>query len=152
MNSKQGEILSEPERQFLTRCRVARLATADRHAVPHVVPICFAVRGNTLYFAIDEKPKRRPRAMLKRLRNIAENPMVAVVADRYDEDWTRLGWVMLHGRAEILDRGIEHDEAQVMLRARYQQLKAMHIAGYPVVAVRIERATSWGNISGQEGA
>ena len=100
MNSKQGEMLSEPERQFLTHCRVAHLATADRHAVPHVVPICFAVRGNTLYFAVDEKPKRRPGAVLKRLQNIAENPMVAVVADRYEEDWTRLGWVMLRGRAD----------------------------------------------------
>jgi PPOX class probable F420-dependent enzyme len=151
MNRKQGEMLSERERQFLAHCRVAHLATADRHAVPHVVPVCFEMRGNTLYFAIDEKPKRRPGAMLKRLQNIAENPMVAVVADRYDEDWSRLGWVMLRGRAEILDRGMEHDEAQVMLRSRYPQLETMQIAEHPVIAVRIERATSWGNISGQEG-
>jgi PPOX class probable F420-dependent enzyme len=151
MKRKQGELLSDRERQFLASCRVAHLATADRHAVPHVVPICFVVRGDTLYFAIDEKPKHRPGAMLKRLRNIAENPMVAVVADRYDEDWSRLGWVMLRGRAEILDRGTEHDEAQVILRSRYHQLEAMHIAERPVVAVRIERATSWGDISGAGG-
>lgn len=147
MNRKQREMLSGRERQFLAHCRVAHLATADRHAVPHVVPVCFAVHDNTLYFAIDEKPKRRPGAMLKRLQNIAENPMVAVVADRYDEDWTRLGWVMLRGRAEILEHGMEHDEAQVMLRARYDQLEAMQIAKYPVIAVRIERATNWGSIS-----
>ena len=149
MNRKQGEMLSERERQFLAHRRVAHLATADRHAVPHVVPVCFEMRGNTLYFAIDEKPKRRPGAMLKRLQNIAENPMVAVVADRYDEHWGRLGWVMLRGRAEILGRGMEHDEAQVMLRSRYPQLEAMQIAEHPVVAVRIERATNWGNIFGR---
>ena len=133
----------------LARCRVAHLATADRHAVPHVVPLCFAVRGDTLYSAIDEKPKRRPGTMLKRLQNIAENPMVAVVADHYDEDWIRLGWVMLRGRADILKYGMEHDQAQDMLRARYHQLEAKQIAGYPVIAVRIERATNWGNIVGR---
>jgi PPOX class probable F420-dependent enzyme len=149
MNGKQGDMLSERERQFLAHCRVAHLATADRHAVPHVVPVCFAVRGDTLYSAIDEKPKRRPGTILKRLQNIAENPMVAVVADRYDEDWTRLGWVMLRGRADILKYGMEHDEAQVMLRGRYHQLEAMQIARFPVIAVRIEMAANWGNIVGR---
>jgi hypothetical protein len=66
------------------------------------VPVCFAISGNALYVAIDEKPKRRPVTALKRLRNIAENPAVAVIVDRYAEDWARLGWVMLRGRAEVL--------------------------------------------------
>ena len=105
MNRKKGNMLSEQERQFLARCRVAHFSTADRHAVPHVVPVCFAVRGGTLYTAIDEKPKCRPSTMLKGLQNIAENAMVAVVADRYDDGWTRLGWVMLRGRADILKHG-----------------------------------------------
>ena len=139
--------LSHHERQFLTSLRVAHLATADPQAVPHVVPICFVVRADTLYIAIDAKPKRRPAHELKRLRNIAANPRVAIVADRYDDDWTRLGWVMLQGRAEILMDGREHDEAQAQLRRRYVQLAAMPIAALPVIAVRIERATSWGNLS-----
>jgi PPOX class probable F420-dependent enzyme len=105
------------------------------------------VCAETLYITIDAKPKSRPANELKRLRNIARNPSVAIVADRYDEDWTRLGWIMLQGRAEILMDGREHDEAQTLLRARYVQLEAMHIAAYPVIAVRIERVTSWGDLS-----
>jgi PPOX class probable F420-dependent enzyme len=112
-----------------------------------VVPVCFAVLERTLYITIDEKPKRRPGAALKRLRNIAENPAVAVVVDRYDEDWARLGWVMLRGHAEILREGTEHRDAQALLRFRYPQLGAMQIAKYPVIAVRIERTTSWGDLS-----
>jgi coenzyme F420-0:L-glutamate ligase/coenzyme F420-1:gamma-L-glutamate ligase len=145
-------MLSDRVRQFLADRRIAHLATADRSAIPHAVPVCFAVRGDTLYVTIDEKPKRKSGTMLKRLKNIAENPAVAVVVDRYDEDWSRLGWVMLHGRGEILIQGTEHDDAQLLLRSRYPQLEAMSIAEHPVIAVRIQRATSWGNLSVQEGA
>ena len=143
-------MLSDREFRFLVAVRIAHLATADRGAIPHVVPVCFVVSGDTLYITIDEKPKRRPVTTLKRLKNISENPVVAIVVDRYDEDWARLGWVMLHGRAEILTQGTEHDDAQALLHSRYPQLEAMLIAEYPVIAVRIERATSWGNLSVQE--
>jgi PPOX class probable F420-dependent enzyme len=81
------------------------------------------------------------------VKNILENPAAAFVADRYDEDWARLGWVMLRGRADILASGPEHDEAQALLRPRYPQLAAMQIAHLPVIALRIEQATSWGNLS-----
>jgi PPOX class probable F420-dependent enzyme len=137
-------LLAEDERRFLMAARVAHLATADRDARPHVVPVCFALDGASLYITIDEKPKRGVR--LKRLRNLDANPEVALVADRYDEDWTRLGWVMLRGRAEILLRGTEHDQAQALLRRRYPQLQAMAIEGLPVIAIRIARALSWGNL------
>jgi PPOX class probable F420-dependent enzyme len=140
-------MLSDREHRFLAQQRIAHLATADRGAVPHVVPVCFAVARGTLYITIDEKPKRRPPTALKRLKNIAENPAVAVIVDRYDEDWARLGWVMLRGRAEILREGQEHQDAQALLRARYPQLAAMQIATYPVIAVRIEQTRSWGDLS-----
>ena len=140
-------MLSDDERLFLAHQRIAHLATADRHAVPHVVPVCFAILERMIYITIDEKPKRLHGAALKRLRNIAENPAVAVIVDRYDEDWARLGWVMLRGHAEILSEGAEHQHAQGLLRSRYPQLGAMQIAKYPVIAVRIERTTSWGNLS-----
>src|SRR5262245_49941016 len=116
--------------QSLTSCRSASRFWATRSTSP-----------------IDEKPKRRPVTALKRLRNIAENPAVAVIVDRYEEDWTRLGWVMLRGRAEVLSEGQEHRDAQALLRSRYPQLAAMQIADYPVIAVRIERATSWGDLT-----
>lgn len=137
---------SDQERTFLLDQRVGRLATADGNGAPHVLPVGYAVEGDTLYITIDDKPKRTSGRKLKRLQNIIENPRVAVVVDRYDEDWSRLGWVMLRGRAEILDAGDEHDNAQALLRARYPQLAGMQIAGYPVIAVRIERVTNWGNL------
>ena len=139
--------LLENERRFLASLRVAHLATADAGAVPHVVPICFVVCADTVYVTIDAKPKTRPANELKRIRNIMANPRVAIVADHYDEDWTQLGWVMLQGRAEILSEGREHDEAQALLCSRYPQLQAMRIAACPVIAVRIERARSWGHLS-----
>jgi PPOX class probable F420-dependent enzyme len=141
--------LEAAERRFLAACRVGHLATADGRAQPHVVPVCYAVSGASLYVTVDEKPKRE--APLKRLRNIAENPAVAVVVDRYDEDWTRLGWVMLRGEAEILARGAEHDEAQTLLRTRYPQLEAMRIADLPAIALRIARVASWGDLSVRDG-
>jgi PPOX class probable F420-dependent enzyme len=141
-------MLSEPERRFLMARKVGHLATADRNGVPHVVPVCFALAEGALYITIDEKPKRAD-APLKRLRNIAENPTVAVVVDRYDNDWTRLGWVMLRGLAEILISGPEHARAQELLRARYPQLNDMQIASLPVIAVRIARVTSWGNLAAE---
>ena len=137
---------SDQERTFLLDQRVGRLATADGNGAPHVLPVGYALEGDTLYITIDDKPKRTSGRKLKRLQNIIENPRVAVVVDRYDEDWSRLGWVMLRGRAEILDAGDEHDNAQALLRARYPQLAGMQIAGYPVIAVRIERVTNWGNL------
>ncbi len=141
-------MLSERERRFLNRRKVGHLATADRRGAPHVVPVCFAIEGEALYITVDEKPKRAD-VPLKRLRNIADNPAVAVVVDRYDDDWTRLGWVMLRGRADILGEGGEHARAQALLRERYSQLRAMDIAGLPVIAVRLERVTSWGNLAAE---
>src|SRR5438552_2906072 len=140
-------MLSDRERRFLAEQRVAHLATADARAVPHVVPVCFALHESTLYITIDAKPKRTPGTALKRVKNVLENPTVAVVVDRYDEDWARLGWLMLRGRAEILAAGTEHDDAQSLLRSRYPQLAPMPIAHLPVIAVRIARVTSWGNLT-----
>jgi PPOX class probable F420-dependent enzyme len=131
---------------FLSTCRVGHLATADATAVPHVVPVCFAYGDTTLYITIDAKPKGAVSG-LKRIRNIMTNPSAAFIADRYDEDWTRLGWVMLRGAAEILDAGAEHDHAQVLLRERYPQYRAMAIEALPVIALRIARVTAWGNLS-----
>ncbi len=139
-------MLSEAQRRFLDAGRVGHLATADRGGAPHVVPVCYALADDTLYIAIDQKPKRRE-VPLKRERNIAANPMVAFVVDHYDEDWTRLGWVMLRGPAELLAAGEEHDRAQALVRTRYPQLRAMDLAELPVIALRIARVASWGDLS-----
>ncbi len=141
MNDK----LPDLERAFVETHPVARLATADAEGIPHAMPICFAILDNTLYVTIDLKPKHDARR-LKRLRNIAENKHVAVIVDRYDDDWSRLGWVLLRGAAEILQGGDEHAAAQAALKARYTQYRDMDLANMPVIAVRIQRVTSWGDI------
>ena len=138
--------LNATDRAFLEGMAVARLATADRRGAPHVVPICFVVLDDTLYFTIDEKPKSGDTKALKRLRNIAENDQVAVVVDRYEEDWSRLGWVMVRGRGEVIEGGLEHQRAQEALVRRYRQYEAMRLDGLPVVAIRIERVARWGNL------
>ena len=140
-------LFSEDARRFVESRRVGHLATADRRAAPHVVPVCFALAEASLYITIDEKPKRRPAGRLKRLRNLSENPAAAFVVDRYAEDWTRLGWVMIRGTAEILSGGTEHDNAQSLLRSRYKQLAAMDLGPLPVIALRIGRVSSWGDLS-----
>lgn len=140
-------MLSDLQRGFVETMRVARLATADSNGVPHVVPVCYAMVGDSLYVTVDEKPKRSDARAMKRLRNIAENANVAVVVDRYDEDWSRLAWVMLRGRAEILDHGDEHDRAQAALRDRYPQYREMRLEPLPVIALRIDRVAAWGALS-----
>ncbi|MGH7044354.1 MAG: TIGR03668 family PPOX class F420-dependent oxidoreductase [Acetobacteraceae bacterium] len=139
-------MLSPQERAFVAAGRVARLATVGPGGTAHVVPVCYALDGGTLYIAIDGKPKRTGRG-LQRLRNIAANPAVALVVDRYDEDWSRLGWVMLRGRAEVLEDGAEHAHAQALVRARYPQTRAMRLDGLPVIALRIGRVVSWGDLT-----
>jgi PPOX class probable F420-dependent enzyme len=139
-------VLTDPQRGFLDRSRVAHLATAGRDGAPHLVPVCFCLDGESLYITVDEKPKRSD-APLKRVRNIQENPAVAVTVDRWDEDWTRLAWIMLRGRADILSDGEEHDRAQDHLCLRYQQYRGMNLTPLPVIAVRISRVLSWGVLS-----
>lgn len=137
-------MLTEKQQQFLEEMRVARFATSGVDSQPHVIPICYALVEDTVFFTIDEKPKKQAVAPLKRLQNLIDNPKAALVVDHYEEDWTRLGWVMLQGRADILREGPEHHLAQSRLRERYPQLKTMCIGTLPVVALRIAHIASWG--------
>ena len=142
-------MLTDAQYRFLETSRVGRLATADAKGVPHLVPVCYAVMGDSAYITVDEKPKRTD-IPLKRIRNILENPAVALTVDRWDEDWSRLAWVMLRGQAEVLEAGEEHDLAQVRLRERYPQYRSMDIAGLPVIAIRISRVLGWGDFGAGE--
>ena len=119
---------------------VARLATVGVDGRPHVVPITFAPTENALYFAVDQKPKKS--ADLQRLRNIEANPAVSVLVDHYEDDWTRLWWVRVDGRARIIRDGNELEMAISMLTARYTQYRSARPAG-PAVAIAIERMTGW---------
>ena len=139
--------MTETERLFIQHHKVARLGTASIDGEPHAIPVCFALEGTSFYVTIDAKPKREPGRELKRERNIRENPRAAVIVDHYDDDWSQLGWVMLRGKAEVLAAGEEPRRAQALLRARYPQYETMVLDGLPVLAVRVDRVTSWGNLS-----
>jgi len=133
-----------PEVQtFVQRHRVARLTTVSAAGDPLVLPICYILSGDTVYSAIDAKPKRVPVQRLKRLRNIVENPRVALVVDDYSEDWSQLAYVILHGRAEIVLQGSEFEDAIVKLREKYPQYQSMPIERNPLIAVRLTRVVSW---------
>jgi PPOX class probable F420-dependent enzyme len=123
---------------------VAHLATADRSGKPHVVPVCFAYSDGRFYIAIDEKPKQSLR--LKRVRNIEENPRVALIFDRYDEDWSRLAWVFVQGTASIISGGPEQERAINALRGRYEQYQRMALEDRLVIRVTMEKARSWGRL------
>jgi PPOX class probable F420-dependent enzyme len=142
--------LDEAQREFLERQRVLRLATVDGAGQPYLVPICFALDGDTLYSAIDEKPKQAGAGGLRRLRNLADNPRVAILADHYEEDWTRLAFFLLLGRARVLVDGPRHARALLLLRARYPQYATMDLESRPVIAVSIERATGWGDLDAED--
>ena len=120
--------------------RVARLATIDPEGRPHLVPVCFALDGDTAYSAVDQKPKRSQE--LQRLENIRANPAVALIVDHYDEDWTQLWWVRLRGQAAVLEPGPERERALALLADKYEQYRADPPRG-DVLAVRVEEWRSW---------
>ena len=142
-----SEVLNREQIAFLVRRRVGRLATADGAGEPHIVPVCFACSPGGIFVALDEKPKGVPPARLKRVRNILENPRVALVADRYAEDWSLLAFVMVRGQAGLLEPGTgEHADAVRLLRGKYHQYEGMRIEENPVIAIRPERVASWGTL------
>lgn len=129
--------------RLLRSARIAHLATADARGRPHVVPICFAIDGAHLFTPLDAKPKKRAPLKLERVRNILANPEVAVVVDRYDEDWRRLAYVLLRGKAKLLHRGSMHAKAIRASKAKYSQYRAMDIDKSPVIAITIQHHYIW---------
>jgi len=131
---------AKAERRRLEEARVARLATADGSGKPHVVPVTFAIEDETVFFAVDAKPKRTTN--LKRLRNMAANPSVSLLIDHYEEDWSRLWWVRVDGRARVLTDEAQAQHAVDLLAGKYEQYRKARPSG-PVVAVAIERISGW---------
>jgi PPOX class probable F420-dependent enzyme len=128
---------------FLREARVGRLATADAAGRPLVVPVCYAFDGVRCYSAVDAKPKRTRN--LRRLSNIAENPAVSLVVDRWDEDWSQLCWVIVEGRADVLTSGAEFSRAIDLLVAKYPQYATLPLdrADGAVVAITPDRVLAW---------
>jgi PPOX class probable F420-dependent enzyme len=107
-----------------------------------VIPICFVFDGKQFFSPIDEKPKRTTN--LKRLKNIAANPNVALVIDHYEEDWRKLAYVLIFGTARNLLSGKKHKLAVKLLRRKYPQYRSMAIDERPIIQITPTRSTSWG--------
>jgi PPOX class probable F420-dependent enzyme len=141
--------LNDPRvRDFLTLARIAHLATADGHGAPHNIPLCFWFDGDTrFYFAIDEKPKSVAGTAIKRMRNIAANPRVALVVDEYGEDWSALAYVLVHGEALVVEDQEEYLLALRNLRDKYPQYRTMALSPErnPIVRIDTRRIHVWGN-------
>ena len=129
--------MSDPR---LTTARVARLATTDPDGRPHLVPIVFALDGDTLYSAVDRKRKRS--SMLRRIENARARPDVTILVDHYDEDWSLLWWIRLRGRARVLDDGDERERALALLAEKYPQYRTEPPDG-PVLAVDVTETRDW---------
>jgi PPOX class probable F420-dependent enzyme len=139
--------LGDPHvREFVAAARLAHLATADADGAPHNVPLCYWFDGERIYFAIDEKPKRQTGLALKRMRNIAVNPRVAVVIDHYEEDWSQLAYVMIRGQARVVEDPEEYLVAMRHLRDKYVQYRGMNMTPEknPIVKIEPESVHAWG--------
>jgi PPOX class probable F420-dependent enzyme len=140
--------LSDPRvREFVSVARVGHLATASLEGVPHNIPLCFWFDGTNFYFAIDQKPKRETGLKLKRMRNIASNPRVALMIDHYEEDWASLAYVLVHGHARVVEDPGEYMMALRNLRDKYPQYRAMALnpENNPLIKIEPQRVHVWGN-------
>jgi PPOX class probable F420-dependent enzyme len=137
-------VLSPGDLAFVRGARVARLATASAAGEPHLIPVCFVFDGSAFYTAVDAKPKRVMPSRLRRVQNIRDNPKVALLLDHYEEDWSRLRYLLVRGRAEILEGGTDHAEAVALLCEKYPQYRAMPgFSEGPVIRLIPERVVGW---------
>lgn len=138
------QMTEEQCRACFADARVLRLATADAAGTPHLVPATFTVDGNTVAIAVDHKPKRH--TDLKRLRNITENPAVALLVDHYEDDWERLWWVRADGTARVLSN---EDATQLVdaLVDKYRQYRDTRPSG-PVIEISVTRWSGWASAQG----
>ena len=141
-------VIPQPVQRFINNHVVARLATADAAGQPHVIPFCYAFDGEHVYFVVDQKPKRHTGKPLKRIRNMLENPQAAIVIDDYDDDWTRLAYVLITGTTALVDDEAEYARILARLRERYPQYRAMDLAFANNAMVRISptKVHAWGKI------
>jgi PPOX class probable F420-dependent enzyme len=132
-------------RERVARARVGRLATLDPDGRPNLVPLCYALAGETLYTAVDEKPKRS--RQLRRVENIQERPDVTVLVDHYEDDWSCLWWVRLRGKGRVIEDVDEKERALALLKAKYEQYREQPPSG-PFIAVDIEEWRGWASEAG----
>lgn len=137
-----------PVQRFIHSHVVARLATTGKDGQPHVIPFCYAFDSACIYFVVDEKPKRQTGKPLKRIRNMLENPQVALVIDDYADDWSQLAYVLISGRASLVEQEEEYQQVLGLLRERYPQYHHMSLTFPHNAMVRITptKIHAWGKI------
>ena len=138
------EELSEARASWLAGALIGHLATADPSGAPHVIPVCYAFDGRAIFSVLDQKPKSARLIQLRRVKNIQANPQVSLVVDHYEEDWSRLGYILVLGKAELLLEGEEHDGAIRLLRQKYPQYRTMDLEPNPVIKITPQRIVCWG--------
>jgi len=139
-------VLDEAQRDLLAASRRAILGTVAPDGRPRLVPVCFVVLGAppALYLPLDEKPKSVADVrQLARVRDIRRDPRVSLLVDRWDEDWSRLAWLRVDGRAMLLEPGDEHHAAVAALRDKYPQYRAHRLEGQPLIRVDLDRVRGW---------
>ncbi len=142
-------MIEDPVQVRLREARVARLATADAKGCPHVVPVCYVYDGGVFYTPLDRKPKREAPERLVRVRNILENPQVALIVDEYSEEWGKLWYILVRGTAELLQEGREREEACRLLKVKYPQYAAGVLPETaPVIRITPDRIIAWGRFDG----
>ena len=124
------------------------MATVDATGKPHTVPICYVYVSGLIYTPIDIKPKSVPAYSLGRIKNICSNPFVSIVIDKYYEDWDRLYYVKISGRASLLEDSEEYDNSLMSLCEKYAQYGDMNLLSLalPVIRVMPLRIVSWGDV------
>ena len=140
--------LTPAQDRFLRSARTGHLATADAKGRPHVIPVCYVFDGEAIYSVLDAKPKTTPLRQLRRVRNILANPQVALVVDHYEEDWSRLRYVLVPGEAGLLEADSPQDReewarAVAMLREKYPQYQGMDLDQSPVIKITPAKFVPW---------
>lgn len=140
-------IISPAVEEFIERAKVARLATIDSEFKPHLLPVVFVFDGNNFFVPVDEKRKTAKPEKLKRIRNIQNNPNVALLIDEYSEDWTKLAFVMIQGKASIANKteeNIQVREAYKKLMTKYVQYQKVGV-GELCIVITPKKVASWSN-------
>lgn len=144
----QRTTLTTLEKAFVEKLRVARLGTADENGTPYLVPVCYAFDGTYFYTPLDEKPKHVPAMKLRRVRNIEARHEATLLIDHYADDWSQLGYVLIHSHAELItSTDKRHTRAIALLRERYVQYKSMALELHSIIMLTPQCITAWGSIA-----
>ncbi|MFQ5918929.1 MAG: TIGR03668 family PPOX class F420-dependent oxidoreductase [Thermoplasmata archaeon] len=133
------------DRTFIGAQRVAHMATADAGGEPHVIPVCFVFDGENFYTAVDQKRKRVPPDQLRRIRNLRENAQVALLLDEYQEDWSRLRYLLVRGKASLVEAEGERRRAFHRLEEKYAQYREVDLQNSlgPLIRIDPESVHRW---------